>query len=73
MILERVVNCIDEVYKIFKDPSVNIQKWIHQFREEMDDQEVEGMIKKSIIASLTLCMSQGLLMMIFLKVINSKF
>ncbi|WP_050638572.1 IS1096 element passenger TnpR family protein [Candidatus Stoquefichus sp. SB1] len=62
MILERVVNCIDEVYKdILKSPSVNIQKWIHQFREEMDDQEVEGMIKKSIIASLTLCMSQGII------------
>lgn len=62
MILEHVVNCINEVYEdVLNSPSVDVQKWIYKFQEMMDENDVQMMMKKAIITSLTLSLSQGII------------
>lgn len=61
MILEHVVNCIDEIYnEVTKSPSVEMQKWVHKLKGVMDEGDSQRMMKKGIITSLTLCLSQGI-------------
>lgn len=61
MILEHVVNCIENIYnEVLNSPSVEMQKWVHKLKDEMNEDDALRMTKKAIMTALTLCMSQGI-------------
>lgn len=61
MILEHVAKCIDEVYnEVLESPSVEVQNWIQKLENDLNQEDMYTVMKKSILTTLTFMMSQGI-------------